>query len=164
MLKTEEIPFRGVIARDVYFRAQRLNSNNAIWLIRLAAIAFMSIIAISAYSNGDYAFATTLAGLAAVYIPIILAVRTWRFGRIYDQSPYLHAQYHGKLTEANFHIEGPLGTSDIPWNKLVKVRANDDLLLLYIGPNIFHVLTRDFFASDVEWKEARALAMRQFPN
>ena len=164
MFQSDDIPFSGVISRDVYIKAQLLNSSKNIWLFRLVLAVAAVIVAVSAYSNGDYVFSVIIAGFGILYIPVIFAIRKWHIVRTYEKSPYLHEQSRGVLSETQFYVEAPLGTCAIPWRNIIKVRANNDLLLLYPGPNIFYILTREFFASDSDWMKARELVMRQVPN
>jgi hypothetical protein len=39
------------------------------------------------------------------------------------------------------------------------VLADNEIVLLYRGPNMFNIMAKDFFDSDEQWQKARTMAL-----
>jgi hypothetical protein len=152
------IAFHGTITSDVFLKAQRLHSKRrsvAFLVVAFAAILFGLLIRFK--DEADLGSLTLIA--AGVTMIVLLALRRFRTRRIYEKSPYMHEAFRGSISPSAYSVETSVGSGTVPWSKFIKVLADDEIVLLYRGPNMFNIMAKDFFNSDEEWQQARKLAL-----
>jgi Na+/melibiose symporter-like transporter len=158
----EAIPFSGKVSYELLCEAQRLHSRKLRrWLVigAIAIIAFGTVHFAISWRDGQPSFSGILALMLGIWFLVFPVVQRLRTKRVYNKSPYLKSLLHGAVSRATFAVESDKGRSEIPWSDFIKVLANDDLVLLYRGPNLFNIMAATFFASNDDWQRARSLAL-----
>ena len=69
----------------------------------------------------------------------------------------------GSIGDTGLEWNTPMTTAKFPWSKLVKVRQHPDMLLVFYNARCAFYLPKSFFATETEWSEANALALRRLP-
>lgn len=152
----EDIEYNGAITYEVFEAAQYL-FNGYRWLFLLippGGAIMAGFILCKSYLDWFI-----LIALCVLSIPVLHAYqkRKWRYH--YKNSPYLSEALKGKVTKHGVITEVPSGASETQWSKIIKFKSTDDLILLYIGPNVFKTLSRNFFSSQEDWEKARQLVI-----
>lgn len=70
----------------------------------------------------------------------------------------------GSIGNDNLEWNTAMTTSTYPWARIIKVRHGPDMLLLFYNARCAFYLPKQFFETDVAWRDANALAMRCCPG
>ena len=160
----ENIEYNGTISYDVFEAAQYL-FNGYRWLT-LLIIPIFTVVAGFVLCKSYLEWIILLA-LGLTSIPVLHAYQKWKWRYHYKRSPYLSEPLRGSVTQHGIITEVPSGKSETPWSNFIKMKSTDDLMLIYIAPNAFKTLSRNFFSSSEDWEMARQLVMnglRKTPN
>jgi hypothetical protein len=150
------IAFEGTISEGLFVRAQSLYGGRRRLLLPLFAAAFTGVIWVSFWEIG--LLTKVLATVAAfALVPLIPVIQRRQWKRLYNRTPYLLEPIRGEVSEWGLRAEGSMGKSEVPWPKFVKYKIDDRVILLYQGPNIFHLIAAEFFATRDDWIKARQL-------
>jgi len=152
------IEFAGSISQDIFKKAYYLHFRRRTGPLVVIAIGLILLLIVSAVSGRyDSVLILVASGTIGVLIGIVAFRR--KVNREFKKSPYIRTPRRGTITREKLHVETSLGQSDLPWSTFVKVDANDNLVLLYLGPSAFQILAKEFFASHDDWLNVRAMAM-----
>jgi len=154
------IAFAGAISEPLFLRAQSLHVRRRILLLVLFAASVAVGILVGFSGIPFLAKVLGIAGgfAAAPLIPVIQR-RTWK--RLYNRSPYLWEPIRGEVLDWGLKTVGSTGTSEVPWPKFQKYKIDDRIILLYLGPNIFHLVSAEFFATSDDWTKARQVIVER---
>ena len=149
------ISFQGTVSEQLFVRAQKLHVGRA----GLVILLFTATIIVGLWLFPGFPFLSKLLGtIAAVaLVPLVPVLQRRQWKRLYDRSPYLMEPIRGELSEWGLRSEGSMGKSELPWSKFVKYKIDDRTILLYQGPNLFHVIADEFFATRDDWVKVRQL-------
>ena len=150
------IRFHGIISRPLYLRAQALHVGHRRLALLLFPAAFAVLIWAGARELPVWAKALTTI-IACAFVPLMALFQRWHWQRLYTRTPYLLDPMSGDVSERGLRVESATGNSEVPWERFVKYKMRDDLILLYQGPNIFNVVAREFFASADDWAGAQRI-------
>jgi len=159
MSPEELVPFAGTLSFEQYRRAQRLHLEHNVtrWSVVVpVAVIGLFLVAVNLASqdpSGSSAF--------VLLFPLVLLLLRWFEERSYRNTWSSHKlarePIRGRISEHGLAIQGEHTSADIPWDRLLKWKASDDLLLVYEARNAMHVYPRAFFASEEDWQTAREL-------
>lgn len=156
------VPFEGRITFEAYRRAQWLHLlrllRRLLLLWAIMGVAFLANLLMTPPDDPG----TTMVPIL-VFAAVVLGLwglseasirRSWRNHKA------LREPIQGALFDDHFETRSRVGSSDLPWSHFHDSRASKDLLLLYQSNNCLHILSRDLFASDEDWRRARDLVTR----
>jgi hypothetical protein len=150
------IRFHGIISRPLYLRTQALHIGHR----RLALLIFPAAFAIMIWGGAPelplWAKAL-LTIIACAFVPLMALLQRWQWQRLFKRTPYLSDPISGDVSERGLRVESTTGNSEVPWERFVKYKMQEGLILLYQGPNIFNVVAREFFASAEDWAKAQRI-------
>jgi len=159
MSSDEVIPFAGTLSFEQYRRAQLLHLKDSVtrWsvIVALGAIGVFLLAVNLASDQPSWSSAGFLVPSAALLLLRVLQERSYR--RTWRSHQLARERIRGQLSDHGLAIEGEYGSARIPWDRLYRWRAADDLLLIYEGSNAMHLLPRAFFAGEEDWQAARDL-------
>lgn len=156
----DAIHFEGTVSPDIFCEAQRLHTRRSSIIFVLGMSAAAALIGITNWISGDVnviSVAILVCGVSSLLIHF--GLRQFRWRRMYERTPYLRDKIYGTISRESYLAGSAVGSSDVPWSKFVKVLYDDDIVLLYRGPNLFHVMAQEFFASADDWRTARSIAL-----
>ena len=154
------IPFHGTISRALFLRAQALHVGyrRLAFLIFPAAFAIMMWAGASAIPISVKVLATAI---ACAFVPLMAFLQRRQWQRLFTRTPYLADPIRGDVSEWGLRVESSMGKSEVPWERFVKYKMNDDLVLLYQGPNIFNLVAGEFFTTADDWAQARRIIVER---
>ena len=152
------IRFEGRLSPEIYYRAQQLHSRRRRAFMALFGSAAV-LLAIFQWYSGGPDIEVAAFGCGGIVLLTSLALRRFRFNRAYDKSPYLHETFTGTISHASYSAESAVGSAVLPWSKFVKVVTSDDMVLMYRGTNLFNIVAKEFFTSEADWQQAKAIAL-----
>ncbi len=157
----ESVEFKGTITFDIFASAQRIFTGRK-WL-SLVVIPLM-IIGFALPSCQSSLEKTMLLTLSPLSIPLLYIAqkRKWRY--YYKNSPYLKEPLCGIVSANSFAIQDNAGKSETPWSRFTKCKARKDIVLLYLGPNVFKIIAKEFFATREDWENARQIVIKGIKN
>ncbi|WP_407639370.1 YcxB family protein [Geotalea uraniireducens] len=97
--------------------------------------------------------------LAGLSIPALYYYQKWKWHYHYNHSPYLNEPLKGIVTTDSIITEVSSGKSETPWSNFIKYKSTENIMLLYLGPNVFKTIARDFFTSTEDWEKAKLIVM-----
>ncbi len=161
---TDPIPYRGMVSRGLFMRAQRLHAGRrwALGLLVFPAV-FIIVIAFGWYGSDQMSIGTKLAAIGVSFLwpalmyPFMLGVSWRRWSRVFRASPYLKFPMIGTLTDEGIEWQMDTSGGRVPWDRFIKRKEADGFVLLYQSPVMFTILARDFFDGDTAWQSALAL-------
>ena len=141
------------IARDFFLKAQLFHWKRRRLFVLIVAIAAIVIGPLlwmkdPAKLGGFFVLAAGVLGL----ISLVLGPRRW--GRMYDQTPYLTNEVRGIVSPTSYIVETGSSRNEIPWSQFIRAAATDELVLLYRGPNVFNCFAKSFFDTEDDWQRA----------
>ena len=159
MSSDEVIPFAGTVRFEQYRRAQLLHLKDSVtrWsvIVTVAAIGAFLLVVNLASDQPSWSSAGFLVPPAVLLLWRALQERSYR--QTWRSHQLAREPVRGQLSDHGLAVEGEHGSARIPWDRLYRWRAADDLLLIYEGSNAMHLLPRAFFAGEEDWQAARAL-------
>jgi hypothetical protein len=138
-------PIQGSLTLQNYLAAQRLHY----WL-RPWAIAFFGPCAVIIFLTGGQRAAWAAAG-GAIAMVLLLAIGPIKARQHFRQNKAASEPVSIEVKERGVFFSGVHGSGLFPWEQIFKVRSNNRLALLYRSANSFHVVPREFFASDADF-------------
>jgi hypothetical protein len=160
----EDVEYKGAITYDVFEAAQYL-FNGYRWLFLLIPPGLAGMAGFILCRS--YLEWFILISLCLISIPVLHAYQKWKWRYHYKKSPYLSEPLSGRVTQNGIITEVLSGTSETPWKNIIDYKSTENLMLLYIGPNVFKTLSRSFFSSQEDWEKARQLVIngtKKTPN
>jgi len=157
----ENVEYKGKISYDVFEAAQYLFNGHR-WLTLLITPVFTVLAGFVLCKS--YLEWFILLSLGLMSIPVLHAYQKWKWRYHYKRSPYLSEPLKGSVTKNGIITEVPSGKSETPWPNFIKFKSTEDLMLLYIAPNAFKTLSKEFFASSEDWEKARQLVRNGLKN
>jgi hypothetical protein len=97
-----------------------------------------------------------LAGIIGCGFPLAmswLTVRQWR--RLHRDSPHFREPVSAAITEDGIEFSSTMVSGRLPWSAFIKMKEQDDLVLVYQAPNMFSIVSPEFFETPASWAEAR---------
>jgi hypothetical protein len=164
-VQQEHISFSGTVTREQYLLVHRLLL--AGWR-SLPAMGLYVVIIAQIFDLGIHdASETQLQGiLANLWGAVGLFVLMWGTTvfarrRQWRKMDATQRDITGSIGEAGIEWSTPMTTARFPWSKLVKVRQHREMLLIFYNASCALYAPKQFFATETEWREANALALRR---
>jgi hypothetical protein len=153
-MEESTIQYQGSISWKNFAKAQRIHMKSQ-WIgLMLFPAIFAPLIWIQQVSVLTKILASLL---ALLFVPFMMAFQMIAAYRSYKRSPYLQEPIKGFVSDEFLRTENGLGTSEMEWKMFTKHIVTNDCILLYSSPQGFNFLTKEFFASENDWNEARKI-------
>jgi amino acid transporter len=160
------IEFEGQLDENGFRQAQWLSTPGLVrwmgWLIAAALVMVLATGGLQPMLREPVQSAITLVVMAAFAIFMIVAPRR-AITKTWQNTPLLHERVTGYLSEAGVRFQSSSNDTTLTWDKLVKQRVSNDLILLYTSARAALILPRSYFRTDEDWAAARALVTRNLP-
>jgi len=148
------IQYQGSISWKNFAKAQRIHVKSQWFRMMLFPAIFTPLIWIQQVP----VLTKVLASLLALsFVPVMMAFQMIAANWSYKRSPYLQEPIKGFVSDELLRTENGLGTSEMEWKMFTKHIETNDCILLYSSPQGFNFLTKEFFASENDWNEARKI-------
>ncbi len=93
-----------------------------------------------------------------VFLPLyFLLYVPWSARRSYRIRKSLQDRVEVAVSEEGIRFQSPIGNVLMPWDYFIKWRRGRELILVFSGPRLFHMLPRHFFADDETFAKVAAL-------
>ncbi len=157
----ERVEFKGTITFDIFASAQHLFTGYKWLSLLLLPLMMIGFALPSCQSSSER---TALFVLSSLSIPLLYfnQKRKWRY--YYKNSPYLKEPLCGIVSSDSITVQDNAGKSETPWSRFIKYKARKDIVLLYLGPNAFKIIAKQFFATREDWETARRLVISGLRN
>jgi hypothetical protein len=159
-MSNEAIRFSGMISKELFLNANRLHMRRRLILSVVAVMVLWLGTATLLGAEMKRAFGAIAIGCAVLFL-LVAILRRFAWRRVYEKSPYIREMRTGVVSQQGLHVETSMGNSDVPWPKFIRARSSDGILLIYLGPNAFQILSKEFFASPADWEAARGIVLEQ---
>jgi hypothetical protein len=162
------IPFRGSITQENYLRATRLAlrpSRSLAILLGLGAAGLLFAFVVEPLVAG----AGVREVLPFLVVAPLFAAMAWfviprSVLRALKSNKLLQAPIEGSAAEDAISMRTPTGTATLPWDLFYRVKASENMVLLYQGINVFNMFPQEFFASEEDWRTFRSWALARTPG
>jgi hypothetical protein len=134
-----------------FLAAKRLHTRTTSLVIRLAVVMLcVGLAAAKQYTAAVFLLVTGVM-LAGGLIGICLGSRwdDWRFMRQYRQNPELQSSMTLALVDNDLVITTDKSTTALPRERILKVRSNSQVTLLYRSSAMFHVIPTRVLTPDI---------------
>lgn len=153
-MEERKIQYQGSISWKNFAKAQMIHIKSQWLRIMLFPAIFTPIIWMQQISVLNKILATLL---ALSFVPIMMAFHMVTAYWSYKRSPYLQEPIKGFVSDELLRTENGLGTSEMEWKMFTKYKETGNCILLYSSPQGFNFLTKEFFANENDWNEARKI-------
>lgn len=102
-------------------------------------------------------------GLAGFFL-LTLGLIEWSLRRGWKSHTLLREGTRGTLASDGISMEGELGSARVPGDRFYQWAASPSVLLIYQSTALFHLLPREFFATDEDWSAAGELVAARLPS
>lgn len=157
----ENVEYKGKISYEVFEAAQYL-FNGYRWITFLIIPVFTVLAGFVLCKS--YLEWFILISLGVLSLPVLHAYHKWKWKYHYKRSPYLNEPLKGSVTQNGIITEVPSCKSETPWSNFIKLKSTEDLMLLYIAPNAFRILSKSFFSDSKDWEKALKLVSNGLKN
>ena len=128
----------------------------AFWLLAIVFCMFGGIIAV----QGSILGGAFVGALGLLWMIISAAEAPWRARRQFRQNPNQNGEIEWRFSAESIQCIGPHSSTQADWGAVFKVAEAPDGLLFYFGPQFFHWIPKNSFASEAEFQAAAELAMK----
>jgi hypothetical protein len=163
---SEPISFEGQITKDLFVKVQKsilswkqyIPFIFPIWLVYFA-------LTLKDIPNANNSVIRLIYVLVGVALAIGLHFyQIWNLVKVYRKTPYLKSPIHGNLGDEGLFVKDSNGETNNPWGLYIKYKMSKDFVILYKGPNVFNLLSADFFKSRAEWERACQFITQMMPG
>lgn len=158
------IAFRGKITREIYCLTQTVNSG---LMQRMGTVlpAILVVYGIFLWSvNRELKFLIMPLVIAIFIFVLRKYILMFINGLRYGNTSYYEYVFAGELNSNGLLFKDDDGELAIAWSEITRLKSGPGLLLLYKGPNTFHVIHRSYFASEQAWTDAEQLVRNKVSN
>jgi hypothetical protein len=157
----DPIKFEGTTDEALFEKAQLLHlGRRSPTLLMLFPLITTIVTGVVLYLGVDNWDGTTLNTLifAAVFSFLFsfltprISSRVWKW--IHRNSPYMKRSFTGKVLDEGLEIVDRTSSALTPWEDYIHTKEWPDLVLLFMGPTLFHIVAKEFFASEEDWQAA----------
>jgi YcxB-like protein len=154
------IDFEGRLQETEFRRAQWISSPMIRrwlgWMIVAALVMVLATGGIGPILRDPVTSGVKLvAGLAFAVFMIVAPRRA--ITKVWRNTPLLHEHVAGQISDNGITWVTASTNSKYGWNKMIKRRIRDDLLLLYTSTNQALIVPRSYFKSLNDWEAAKEL-------
>jgi hypothetical protein len=160
----EKYPYEGFISKDIFLRAQYLHIGSRRFIVFFFPVGFSIFIWTVLMPQSSF-FAKILATAASfIFVPLMFLIQRWQLTQLYKKTPYFQESFRGVVSEQGIAGESSAGQVNLVWQKIIKHKKTDDLILLYQAPNLFNIVAKEFFATSEDWDNVRQLFFSQMKS
>lgn len=160
-----EIKFQGQYDKATFFRAVRLanqpvgSQKKFLWFMLFFALGALILLLIRAATTTDWAGNAILIGAAALMIVVIsgLFLQPYFAARKMWANPGTRRLLKGQVTNHAIVYQLDIGRNEIPWNRIRRIRLNEQFSALVREDGLLLIFPRKFFARDSDWRKFRKL-------
>ena len=136
------------IAEADYVRAMKLYAKPTWRLIApISAILLMVIAVIASAPSGDREFLIFCLVALVIWIVVVYGVVSPVRARFhYRRYKAMHDEFTVELVEDGVRYTSPNGEATVPWNNILKWRQNENYILIYLSPRLFHIVPKSIVA------------------
>jgi hypothetical protein len=161
-----EIRFHGQYDRATFFKAVRLANQPAgsqrkfLWFLLAFGLGALVLLLIRAMMTADWAGNAILLGAAALMVLLVggLFLRPYFAAWQMWANPGTRRLLKGQVNNHSIIYLLDIGTNEIPWNRIRRIRINEHLAALVRDDGLLLVFPRRFFKRNSDWRNFTKLA------
>lgn len=156
-----EIKFQGIYNKKEFFKGVRLanrpkgNQNRFLWFLLFFVLATLGVLIYRAQASGQWAENAILIGAGALITGVIfgLLLRPYMAARRMWKESGTRRLLKGRITGHSVIYELDLGRNEITWNRIKRIRKDEDLVSLVREDGLLMIFPRYFFRKDADWRK-----------
>ena len=156
-----EIKFQGSYNKKEFFKGVRLanqlnrNQNRFLWFLLFFVLATLGVLIFRAQASGQWAGNAILIGAGTLITGVIigLLLRPNMAARRMWKESGTRRLLKGRITGQSVIYELDLGRNEITWNRIKRIRKDEDLVSLVREDGLLMIFPRYFFRKDADWRK-----------
>jgi len=156
-----EIKFQGSYKKEEFFKGVRLanqlegNQNRFIWFLFFFVLGTTVVLIYRAQVSGQWSENAILIGAGTLLAGVIvgLMLRPNLTARRMWQESGTRRRLKGRITNQSLIYEFDLGRNEISWNRIKRIKKDEDLVSLVREDGLLLIFPRHFFGRDADWRK-----------